>query len=269
MPVDSVNSANSNAGLYAAGAAVVGGGAGAAVGWNTRPFLKNGEPTDTFVKKIVKNAVNIVPKEVMEPLQAQLKQLENVNSLDELKAVSMDVIRNNFKGLSRSEMQANLYFTNDTLSALGKEGFAEQDIEDVKNLDDVVELFSKNFDKEYAGKTLEDVRAMAQAEVESVSKTAAKNAFEVLWDPQAKKFIKLDLAGEEGLFAELAVNTRKAVVDAANSLKGKAALIYGLGSAAVLGLGTLLCLGGKKAEHIDSKVVEDELQNVENLDNKD
>ena len=50
--IDRISESNSNTGLYAAGAAVVGGGAGAAAGWYSRPFLKKGEADDKTAHKI-------------------------------------------------------------------------------------------------------------------------------------------------------------------------------------------------------------------------
>ena len=59
MSVSGVNNSNNNAGTYAAGAAVVGGGAAGAYGYFSRPFLKDGAPTDAFVKN-VKTKQNLV-----------------------------------------------------------------------------------------------------------------------------------------------------------------------------------------------------------------
>ncbi|MBO6086718.1 hypothetical protein J6P92_00025 [bacterium] len=52
MAVEGVNNSNNNAGLYALGAGVLGAGAGAGVAYMTKPFLKDGAPTDSFVKKM-------------------------------------------------------------------------------------------------------------------------------------------------------------------------------------------------------------------------
>ncbi len=48
MSVDSVNNSNNTA-LYTASGAVLG--AGVAAGYLTKPFLKDGAPTDEFIKK--------------------------------------------------------------------------------------------------------------------------------------------------------------------------------------------------------------------------
>ena len=65
-----------------------------------------------------------------------------------------------------------------------------------------------------------------------------KEAFNSSWDKNAKKFVhNADEITKEGF---------EAVKKAAKSIQGKYAMIYGAIGAGVLGLGTLLCCGGKK-----------------------
>ena len=72
MSVDSVNK-NNNTGLYTTIGTLAGAGAGAAAGYLTRPFLKDGAPTDTFLKKVEANVVKTLsmqaPKEFAETRQ--------------------------------------------------------------------------------------------------------------------------------------------------------------------------------------------------------
>ncbi len=82
MAVDSVNS-NNNTALYTAGAATVGAGAGVATAYLTKPFLKDGAPTDSFVKKIQDNVTKLHEK--------MKQEIDNLKNVDELK----DYIRNN------------------------------------------------------------------------------------------------------------------------------------------------------------------------------
>lgn len=56
MSVDGVNN-SSNAGLYCTSGAVLGAGAGAAAGYLTKPFLKDGAPTDSFIKTLGENLI--------------------------------------------------------------------------------------------------------------------------------------------------------------------------------------------------------------------
>lgn len=57
MSVESVNNSSNHAGLWALGGAAVGAGAGAGAAYLTRPFLKDGAPTDSFKKRIVDNVL--------------------------------------------------------------------------------------------------------------------------------------------------------------------------------------------------------------------
>ena len=76
MSVESVNNSNNNTGLYAAGAATIGAGAGAAAGWYSKPFLKDGAPTDSFVKSAIDN---------FKQRDELIKVVHKANSLEELK----------------------------------------------------------------------------------------------------------------------------------------------------------------------------------------
>ena len=69
MAVEGVNSANNNAGIYTAGAALIGGAGGAATGWYSKPFLKDGAPTDSFTKKINDAVDATIPQEIKEYLK--------------------------------------------------------------------------------------------------------------------------------------------------------------------------------------------------------
>lgn len=94
MAIDSVNNSSSNAGLYAGGAAVVGAGAGAAAGYLTKPFLKDGAPTDSFVKKMNEYMLDFLDEDAKKSYNEaceNLKKIDNVKNADELK----DFIRNN------------------------------------------------------------------------------------------------------------------------------------------------------------------------------
>lgn len=215
MSVEGVNN-NSNAGLYTAGAAAVGGGAGALAGWYSKPYLKDGMPTDSFIKKVVENGVKDLPedmKKVAEPIGEGLakfvKMFNNAKSLEELKNGLFDYCKNDLKTMTK---------------VLDDIGFKVI----VKNLDDIefedIELkdFAKNFDESIAGKTIEQVKA-------EFKKGLFENEFlKQFWDADKKVFINC----EEG--------AGKILKDAAKSIQGKYAAIYGGIGAAVLGLATLI-----------------------------
>lgn len=203
MAVDSVNN-NSNAGMYAAGGALIGAGAGAAAGWYSRPFLKDGAPTDTFIKKINDNIVETLDedtKKLYNDSVENLQKLENCKNAEELKAI----FRNN--------------------DAIKQTGMLDAMLS---------EIDSKGFEAAKA-----DAKKGAQM-VLDMRDDMYKTLFENSWDKNAKKFVhNANEVSKEGF---------EAIKKAAHSIQGKYAAIYGAVGAAVLGLGTLLCCGGKKED---------------------
>jgi hypothetical protein len=84
-------------------------------------------------------------------------------------------------------------------------------------------------DKEYNGKSLEEIKNSFKVDMEALNKQAAKATFEQFWDAGKKTFKNC----EEG--------TGKAIKKAAKSIQGKYALIYGAIGAGVLGLVGYIC----------------------------
>ena len=211
MAVESVNGSNSNTGLYTSAAALAGGGAGAAAGWYSKPYLKDGAPTDSFIKKMDKNI-----KEAMSPEEKALTE----------------ALEKEFKGYR--DVVANAK----TVDEL-KNGFVNKVFEGTKDVDfktfkGIAEHLSESFEAlgiqpspEYADK----VRKPSNYEF---NRKAAKGLFEQVWDSSKKQFVDC----EEGI--------GKAIKKAARSIQGKAALIYGAVGAAVLGAATYLCCNNKK-----------------------
>lgn len=199
-----VNNSNNNAGLYAAGAGLLGAGAGAAAGYYTRPFLKDGAPTDEFVKKVNNNLVENLgeaeKKQYLDAIEA-VKKLDEVSNVEELK----ELCRNN-EMLKQSGQLDNM------LAEIDAAGFEKAKSDMKKGVQIVVDCRDE----------------------------VVKDMIDSSWDKNAKKFVHN--AGEvtkEGF---------EAVKKAARGIQGKYAAIYGSIGAAVLGLGTLLCCGGKKEQ---------------------
>ena len=203
MSVESVNNSR-NSGLYAASGAVVGAGAGIATGYLIRPFLKDGAPTDSFVKKIEENLVDTLD-ESTKAQYAQAKKnielLDNVKNADELK----DFVRNN---------------------------------EELKNVPDLIETVIADIDNKGFETAKNEMKNGIQMVLDAKD-AMYKTIFESCWDKNEKKFVhNAEEVTKEGF---------DAVKKAAKSIQGKYAMIYGAIGAAVLGLGTLLCCGGKKS----------------------
>lgn len=204
MPVEGVRNLKNNTGLYAIGAGLVGAGAGAAVGYYTRPFLKDGAPTDEFVKKVNNNLVDILDeggkKQYFDGVEG-LKKIDKVGNAEELK----ELCRNN-ELIKQFDMLDNI------LEAIDEAGFE---------------------------KVKPEIKKIFQIHMDS-RKDVIEETLALSWDKNAKKFI---YNAEKISKEEFEV-----VKKAARGIQGKYAAIYGSVGAAVLGLGTLLCCGGKKSE---------------------
>ena len=204
MPVEGVRNLKNNTGLYAIGAGLVGAGAGVAVGYYTRPFLKYGAPTDEFVKKVNNNFVDILDeggkKRYFDGVEG-LKKIDKVGNAEELK----ELCRNN-------ELIKQFVMLDNIIDAIDEAGF-----EKVKP--GIKEIFQIHMD---------------------ARKEVIEETFALSWDKNAKKFIH----NAEKISKE----EFEVVKKTARSIQGKYAAIYGSVGAAVLGLGTLLCSGGKKSE---------------------
>ena len=245
MTVQGVNNSNNNAGMYAAGAALVGGGAGAAAGWYSKPFLKDGAPTDSFVKKMSENLKEIMTpeeKEAAEMIQNKIDGFKNaLNSATTVEELKNGIINNSFGDITNEMVLALKETEEGTVEILKTLNLPEKDIAKYSDLvrstntaEEFKNVMRTIMDQEYAGKSLEEIKNMELKALTKAEKSGAKATFELFWDNSKKAFVDC----EEG--------AGKAIKKAAQSIQGKYAAIYGAIGAAALGLTTLLCLGGKK-----------------------
>ncbi len=246
MSVESVNNSGSNTGLYTTGAALVGAGAGAAAGYLTKPFLKDGAPTDSFIKKMdenVKAAMPPVERELVKGVETELNKVYDAmmkaSSVEELKGIYLENTINKLESLDISTAKSSLsaVLKNCIDSGIVDRNFQEylDNLNKAKNFDDLKTVVAENFDKVYAGKNIDQIKEAIKKEADEISRKAGKNMFKQFWDSSKKQFVNC----EDGVGA--------AIKKAARSIQGKYALIYGSIGAAVLGLGTYLCCGGKKS----------------------
>ena len=150
MSVDGVNG-NNNTALYTGIGAVAGAGAGVAAGYLTKPFLKDGAPTDTFLKKVEANVVKTLSLEEQkeyEQTKQKLETLKNIKTKDELKQL-----------VQNSDLDAQLKI--DTLGEID------------------------TLDFEVAKKTILD----SMENVVKSKDSMIKGAFESSWDANKKKFV--------------------------------------------------------------------------------
>ena len=244
MAVEGVNSANNNAGIYTAGAALIGGAGGAATGWYSKPFLKDGAPTDSFTKKINDAVDATIPQEIKEylkPINELIKKIESAKTLGEFKKLNFEVIKQTLGSIDDVEIFKET-FNPEILQSIG----LKQDPEFVKAVAeascpaDILIAAKTALDKELDGKTLPELLEAGKARQKEVKKNSAKMVFEQYWDADKKAFVS-NVSGEDTLFA--------AIKKAAQGIQGKTAAIYGGIGAAVLGLATyLIANNSKKSE---------------------
>lgn len=162
IAVDGVNNSNNNTALYTAGAALVGGGAGAAVGWYSRPFLKDGAPTDSFVKKIQDN--------VTKHIENLTQEIDNLKNVDELK----NYIKNNEAlkeaGMVESTLAAVDEFGFEAMKASLKQGVSIGS-GGVTDSDVVKGMFEASWDKN-AKKFVHNADELSKEGFEAVKKAA-------------------------------------------------------------------------------------------------
>lgn len=246
MSVDSVNG-NNNTELYTTIGATAGAGAGVAAGYFTKPFLKDGAPTDEFVKKIEHKLETSDSPELKasvaiskENQKAVMAIFDKAKDPEELKGLFVNKLMGDFKKLESAGMDIDSLkeFTGELTEIFKGIGIEAGDIEKLQNIKDFSELeqmSKESFDKEWQGKTVEEIKNSMLTESKEADKKAVKYLFESVWDTKEKKFVNC----EDGVGI--------AIKNAARSIQGKYAAIYGAIGAAVVGLGTYLCCGGKKA----------------------
>ena len=101
MQVNRINSANNNSNITAS-AAIVGGAAGGLAGWHSKPFLKKGELSDTFVNSIYDGLNSKLIEQVPDETKAILKKTFDIEKrLDEMKSIS-DIKSLLFKSFKRT-----------------------------------------------------------------------------------------------------------------------------------------------------------------------
>lgn len=243
MTVEGVNNSNNNAGLYALGAGTLGAGAGAGVAYLTRPFLKDGAPTDSFIKKMNENIKESLPqeeKELAEELEKEGKKLEK--SINEAKTV--EDIRKIFIQQTTGHLTEEMLEEQKALNASVLEGFQSMGIEvkqaqvdefkSLQSVDEVKEFMGRIFDNSYSGKSVDEIKSAMKSESDSLNRQLAKSTFEEYWDASKKEFVNC----EEGV--------GKAIKKAARSIQGKYAMIYGGIAAGVLGIGTYFATNTSK-----------------------
>ena len=83
------NNSSSGNGLFVAGSATVGGVSGAGIGFSRKKFIKDGIPTDSFVKKAIEAAATTPEKQEklveLQKLEEHIKNYDNLKDAQEFK----------------------------------------------------------------------------------------------------------------------------------------------------------------------------------------
>lgn len=263
MSIDSVNS-GSNAGLYAASGAVLGAGAGAAAGYLTKPFLKDGVPTDSFCKTLGDNLietsdmVSAENKKIFKEIGPMLEKMSNANSAEELNSLFGETIDKITNGKTLEEFQGFIADGNSFVSSLGRNFDEEmaQSIINAESLDEAKDIAKNSLKKNLESMGFDNVKAEARAQLNQyremgipiTPKDLGKSVWENAYDSANKKFIK------DGVTDEAMSVIKKTM----HSFQGKAAMMYAAIGAGVLGTVGLLCgmFGGSKEQpaQADEKV---------------
>lgn len=246
MSVDGVNN-SSNAGLYCASGAVLGAGAGAAAGYLTKPFLKDGAPTDSFAKSLGENLIEASEapteyKKLMTEIAPTLEKMSNANNVDELCNIYGGMVDKITSGKNLEEFKEMMSEGSEISDVLG---FAtnEESLAQIKNagsLDEAKNIIKNGLKQEVETSGLEnfktgiskDIKTLKDLEVLS-PKDLGKSVWESAYASETKKFI------EDGVTEEAMSVIKKTM----HSFQGKAALMYGAIGAAVLGVAGYLCGG--------------------------
>lgn len=248
MSVDGVNNSN-NAGLYAASGAVLGAGAGAAAGYLTKPFLKDGAPTDSFVKTLGNNLVetsdmvSAEQKKIFTEVGPMLEKMSNAKNAEELNSLFSETVDKMANGKTLEEFQGLIAEGNASACSLGMNVSEEaaQSINNAKSLEEAKDIAKNSIKKELELRGFDNLKAETSAAIEQFRKVGiplspkdlGKAVWEEAYDSANKKFIK------DGVTEEAMAVIKKTM----HSFQGKAAMMYGAIGAAVLGVVGYLCGG--------------------------
>lgn len=261
MAVEGVNNSNNNAGLYALGAAAIGGGAGAGVAYMTKPFLKDGAPTDEFVKsageKLLDEATNVSKEEkaFFKEVSPMMKKLAEASNVEEYKQITNKMFDSCIKAYPDVESLKKALSEGGQLSALimngkGREEVANllETVNSASNVDEIKQVLRNNVNNEIAAKGFEVVKKEQSELIKALKQAGVPLSYEDLGRMSISEVLKDGKLENNGALTEEAFNIIK---KAAKNIQGKYAMIYGSIAAAVLGIGTYLATSGNKEAPIE------------------
>ncbi len=243
--VEAINGANRNTVIYTAAGAVAGGGAAATFGYLSKPYIKNGIPTDGFCDSFI-SVVKKDNPDITKTVENIYSALKSINSKEDLKAmakVGEAALMQNLDEDMFAQIKAAVSQGQEAISKVGVDnkdiakifsGITEAESpEQLKGT--VSEIINKGID-------LIDIEAFKKAisDIEANSKLIKKAIGAGAW------YTSIDNEGK--LMSEEINPVVKYIKAAAKKVKLKTAGIYGAIGAAVVGT------AGYIASKTDNKV---------------
>lgn len=224
MAVEGVSSSNNNTTIIA-GSTIVGAAGGGIIGYNTKPWLKDDAPSDSFIKKVEDSIKAGLKKDQVKTDKIIALCDKVLNDFDSETDITADYVKKFNRSLhdiwgfdQYKKIQLNMFReTPEILLQLGK----------AKDYEKIQEIISPRWDawdntklNKFGTDVLGIRMAMDPASASGIAKVLVANSF----DPGTKKFV-----GKGDHIKEF--------TSIAKSMQGKAALIWGAAGALVLGLG--------------------------------
>ncbi len=197
MSVESVNNSNNNAGFYAAAGAIAGAGAGTSVAYLTKPFLKDGAPTDTFVKRALSNIVK-----TLEPKDKKMYDItQEISSLIQ-KASTKEELQDAIKNSSLLKQHNQVDVTLQQVKSL--------ELPELKSIAEISKKFYLNSTEDLINVVWDKNvnKFVKKADIDEVSFNAIKKAARSIQGKYALIYAPI-VAAVTGIGAYLIANSRK------------------------------------------------------------
>lgn len=223
MAVEGVSSSNNNTTIIA-GSTIVGAAGGGLIGYNTKPWLKDDAPNDSFIKKVEESIKAGLKKDQAKNDKIMALCDETLNNLG-TKSVTVD----DFLEFDRSICEIHGFdaYKKNALKLIDVPDLASK-ISATKNYDEITSVMKPILALAEKGELqdlFEDMVMSAQWKINpDNAAVVAKGIINESFNATTKKFV-----GDDEI--------TKSLNKVAKNMQGKAALIWGAAGALVLGLG--------------------------------
>lgn len=230
MSVGAVQENKNNTGIYTASAAVAGAVAGGTYGYLSKPYLKNGEPSDAFYRIMMNKALDQtgIKSHSYREILENVKKIKKAKNVDEIVACVVNItvksVEAGFVSLKDAKEFYVDLFNEESISQLNK----VSTIEELKCvLKAKIQSLANNFeDLEGTKKVFNDKIGDTFESLEKVGK-----------DKVGKYF---DVSKKAFMFDKISKKVKKLIIDTQKILQRKATLTWGAVVATALGTVTYL-----------------------------